>query len=1082
MKKFLSTLVASILVIGASAQTAITATWPFSDGANNSTAATISLDNIVSNSSFEFGNNYGYNTTELTRTLNGYTFSEIRPTNTISSTAGQNDYVKFRLKLKKGLKFTPTNISFRAAKVGTSGGTLNVKYYFEGGDTITLASAQNPNRNNVAPPYTEYSYDISNATESENALCLLIEVYNLNNSKALALNNIVLAGTYNGTIENVSSYTLNTSVNNTEAGSVTVSPSANKYDDGTKIKLTANENFSYHFQKWIDGNGNEISTENPFSFAITANTAIQAVYTKNDTYSFRLNYTNGACANQVDVEPIGTLINNTYYYEAGTQVKLTASDNPILTFTGWEDNSTSKERTITIDTDKDLTANYSATDYIVGWDFVQQSPKNDRTGDYAAETENSGMFYQKKSDGTENSWLSHTNYMGKDCAISWAPFTDNHYFQASFSTKEYHNIKILASLGCQYKAYSIQNWEYSLNDTTFTKFGTDNLTANSWTTSTFSLPTEAEDKNVVYVRWKADTESPIIGNESTVNGFAMTDVFVFGEKKEEADNTAPKLIASNPENLSTGSSANGSVILTFNEKIAAGTGNATLNGETLDMKISGNTAVFNYNSLDYNTKYTFSLPSGIITDRSGNAYDGTEIIFTTMERIQPIARLYDAVVAQDGSGNYTNIQAAIDAAPTNAVSPYLIFIKAGTYKGHIDIPSTKPYLHFIGQGYDKVFISDSLLCGGSNALSVDKGATVVARPENLYFEGISFVNSYGKDKNAGPQALALYTLSDRVILNKCGLYSYQDTWLTTTKVNARQYAHRCWIEGAVDFIYGQGNVVIDNSKINLVRNSGGYIVAPNHAANTTWGYVFLNDTITAPGKPSETSVWLGRPWHDYPKTVYINTVSEVTIPAAGWYNTMGGLPTLWADYNTMDAKSNKLDLKYRQNTYYYINGSDTVWGKAKNYLTDEEAAQYTVKNVLTGDDAWQPSLICEECAAPQTTNHNGILSWTKVPYAICYIIERKDSVIAFTTSTTYTTDGNAEYHIMAVNENGGLSEISINSVNTGINNTLENKNHTNVEKIYSIDGKQQDTVKHGINIIISKDSKGNKIIKKILKK
>ena len=71
---------------------------------------------------------------------------------------------------------------------------------------------------------------------------------------------------------------------------------------------------------------------------------------------------------------------------------------------------------------------------------------------------------------------------------------------------------------------------------------------------------------------------------------------------------------------------------------------------------------------------------------------------------------------------------------------------------------------------------------------------------------------------------------------------------------------------------------------------------------------------------------------------------------------------------------------------------------------------------------------------------------------------------------------------MAVNENGGLSEISINSVNTGINNTLENKNHTNVEKIYSIDGKQQDTVKHGINIIISKDSKGNKLIKKILKK
>lgn len=124
-----------------------------------------------------------------------------------------------------------------------------------------------------------------------------------------------------------------------------------------------------------------------------------------------------------------------------------------------------------------------------------------------------------------------------------------------------------------------------------------------------------------------------------------------------------------------------------------------------------------------------------------------------------------------------------------------------------------------------------------------------------------------------------------------------------------------------------------------------------------WGYVFRGCTITAPGIPSETDVWLGRPWHNFPKTVFIDTRAEVTIPAAGWYETMGGLPVLWADYNTMDDQGNPLDLSHRRDTYYYVDANgEKVCGKAKNYLTDAEAAAYTVKNVLgammVGSRSW----------------------------------------------------------------------------------------------------------------------------------
>ena len=508
------------------------------------------------------------------------------------------------------------------------------------------------------------------------------------------------------------------------------------------------------------------------------------------------------------------------------------------------------------------------------------------------------------------------------------------------------------------------------------------------------------------------------------------------------------------------------MILTFDEKVVAAEGSkATLNGEALKPTVSGKTVVYQYSGLRYATAYTFTLPAGMILDRNGNAFSGTEIHFTTMERQQPELRVYDAVVAQDGTGDYTTVQAAIDAAPQNRVKPWLIFIKKGTYKEHVDLPVTKPYLHFIGQGRDKVFISDDKLCGGPNALSVDKGATFVAHAANLYFEGLSFVNSYGVEKNDGPQALALNTENDRIVFNNVGMYSYQDTWITTSKSNYRHYVKNSFIEGAVDFIYNSGDVYLDNDTINIVRKSGGYIVAPSHQKDVKWGYVFMNNVITAPGVPSETSVWLGRPWHNFPKTVFINTKAEVTIPATGWYETMGGLPVLWADYNTMDAEGNPVDLSHRRDTYYYMNGDTKVEGKAKNFLTDEEAAQYTVKNVLSGSDNWQPELITEACESPAPVVEGGMLKWQPVPYAICYVITKNGNVEGFTTATSCEYEAGNEYLIQAVNEYGGLSKAAKADQTSAVGSVETADDTFKATAVYTIDGKRIADTAKGINVI-----------------
>ncbi|MBR2035936.1 MAG: pectinesterase, partial [Prevotella sp.] len=407
----------------------------------------------------------------------------------------------------------------------------------------------------------------------------------------------------------------------------------------------------------------------------------------------------------------------------------------------------------------------------------------------------------------------------------------------------------------------------------------------------------------------------------------------------------------------------------------------------------------------------------------------------------------------------------------------LIFIKNGEYKGHVDVPSNKPYLHFIGQERDKVIITDDKLCGGDNALHVSVGATVVVNSDNCYFDNLTLENSWGHDKQAGPQALALNTIGDRTVFKNVAMLSYQDTWITPSTSNYRVYAKDCFIEGAVDFIYNSGNIYIDNTTLYINRKSGGYIVAPSHAADVKWGYVFMNCTITAPGNPAETDVWLGRPWHNQPKTVFINTTAEVTIPAAGWYEKMGGLPALWAEYNTMDGDGNPLDLSQRRSSYWKEVDGEQVWvHNVKNVLTAEEAAQYTVKNVLSGSDNWQPSIITESCAAPQAKIEGNKIVWDAVPYAICYVVYKNDEVAGFTTECEFAYEAGAEYKVFAANEQGGLSKASVPGVTDGIS-SLPTADGQQPTAIYTLDGKRVQQLQQGINIIKTANGEVKKIIK-----
>ena len=1023
-----------------------------------------------------------------TLSVNGVSLNQTKfqPSIANEGSANEDNQINFYIIPKNGLTFTPTKVSFNTTRYGTNGGLVDASWVNSDGTTVSIEKGIVPARNNEV---TAFSKAVSGAAASNGVCGLRLNLYKLGDTKQVGFGNVVIEGVVNGTTEDVAQYSLNVSIESDKAGEVSVKPNAPTFAEGDEVTVSATENFGYHFAAWVNAEGETVSAENPYTFAISANTELKATYTQKNVYALNLKVIDDmentyGNANLVTISPVGNLVNGIHHYEEGTDVKLTVNNNKILSFTGWEDKSTNAERIINMDGEKSLTVNYAVADYIVAWDLYQDQPGSERAADYKSNPENAGLLSLRKADGSTNGWLTRGVNNGAEegrwGARIWKNLSEGWYWEVSFSTKGFSNITISNGFGHSYNTYAVMRAEYSVDGTNFTKLGTYNIPTRGWVDGEFTLPAEANNQPRVWVRWKGDTKE-LVGNSSDYDGLSIGDIFVMGESEQANDQVAPALVGSNPENNATGASATGSIVLTFNERIKAGAGSATLNGEEIAPTVNGKTAVFPYTGLDYNTAYTFTLPAGVITDRSGNAYEGVILQFTTMERTQPVARLYDAIVAADGSGDYLTVQDAIDAAPAGRAIPWLIFIKNGEYKGHVDVPKNKPYLHFIGQERDKVIITDDKLCGGDNALHVSVGATVVVNANDCYFDNLTLENSWGHDKQAGPQALALNTTGDRTVFKNVAMLSYQDTWITPSTSNYRAYVKDCFIEGAVDFIYNSGNIYIDNTTLYINRKSGGYIVAPSHGADVEWGYVFMNCRITAPGVPSETDVWLGRPWHNSPKTVFINTIAEVTIPAKGWYPTMGGLPVLWADYNTMDGNGNPIDLSQREDTYYYTNsdGSKT-YGKAKNYLTAEEAAQYTVKNVLGGKDNWQPAIITESCAAPVAvlSADKSIISWEAVPYAICYVIVKNGTEVSFTTETSISAEAGATYMVYAANEQGGLSA-GCDPNATGIQSTLVSD--AQVVAIYSVGGVQQRELQRGLNIVLMKDAQGNTFVRKVMK-
>lgn len=227
----------------------------------------------------------------------------------------------------------------------------------------------------------------------------------------------------------------------------------------------------------------------------------------------------------------------------------------------------------------------------------------------------------------------------------------------------------------------------------------------------------------------------------------------------------------------------------------------------------------------------------------------------------PDSNRYDIVVAVDGSGDFTKVQDAINSVPNNSPKRTVIFIKPGTYKEKIVVPSEKTKLTLLG----KSFATTILTYDDHGKITSDYASTKVLA-EDFFAENITFQNTIDSRKG-GSQAAALRIDADRAILYKCNITGFQDTYYL--KKNVRSYMKECIIDGTTDFIYGSGIALFENCTIRNRKDS--HITASSQRiGKNKFGFVFKNCTIIKYPGENVSRASLGRPWGNGANVVYIN--------------------------------------------------------------------------------------------------------------------------------------------------------------------------------------------------------------------
>ncbi len=297
--------------------------------------------------------------------------------------------------------------------------------------------------------------------------------------------------------------------------------------------------------------------------------------------------------------------------------------------------------------------------------------------------------------------------------------------------------------------------------------------------------------------------------------------------------------------------------------------------------------------------------------------------FTDGQTANPQQYKYVFSVAKDGTGDYYNIQDAIDAMRAYPLAPIILYIRNGTYNEKIELSANNTDVTFIGENVDSTIIRWNDYSGKGRHTTFTSYTAKISgnrfRAENITFEN-----------SAGPvgQALALYVDADKAVFKNCKFLGNQDTIFTGGETSSQLFTD-CYIEGTTDFIFGPATSVFQNCAIRAKSNS--FITAASTTPNKQFGYVFLNCKIIA--DTNVTKLYLGRPWRAHAKTVFLNCDLPKAIVPEGWNN-----------WSNPENEKTVFYAEYKSKGEGAAPGKRVKWSKQ---LTDKQAMAYSLATIFS---------------------------------------------------------------------------------------------------------------------------------------
>ncbi|KAM6597061.1 hypothetical protein CsatA_007585 [Cannabis sativa] len=305
------------------------------------------------------------------------------------------------------------------------------------------------------------------------------------------------------------------------------------------------------------------------------------------------------------------------------------------------------------------------------------------------------------------------------------------------------------------------------------------------------------------------------------------------------------------------------------------------------------------------------------------------------------------VVNRNGTGNFSTISEAVAAAPnrsanSNITSYFVIYVAGGVYEEYVSIPSNKMNLMLIGDG-----INQTLITGNRSVVdgwTTYNSATFAVVSQGFVAINITFRNTAGAIKH---QAVAVRNGADLSAFYSCSFEGYQDTLYAHS---LRQFYRDCDIYGTIDFIFGNAAVVLQNCNIYprkpLPRQFNAITAQGRSDPNQNTGTSIQNcniraaqDLVTA----NSTRTFLGRPWGEFSRTVFMQSYMDSVIDPVGWREWSGNfsLATLYyAEFNNSGPGSNT--------------SSRVKWPGYRVISTSLEVVNFTLSSFIMGD-SWLPT-------------------------------------------------------------------------------------------------------------------------------